>query len=114
MLKFGIIVTFILTLNVALANAETVTVKYRGPVLLDTFQCATIDRSSSRRKRPISLRTFMRSKNNYRPCEKVSHASEYARDRIWETEAPPANMARSRAGVARVDRRSATSKFSGK
>ena len=28
------------------AAAETVTVKYRGPVPLDTFQCATIDRSS--------------------------------------------------------------------
>jgi KTSC domain len=26
--------------------AETVTVKYRGPVTLDTFQCANIDRSS--------------------------------------------------------------------
>lgn len=28
------------------AAAETVTVKYRGDVPLDTFQCATIDRSS--------------------------------------------------------------------
>ena len=28
------------------AIAESVTVKYRGPVPLDTFQCATIDRSS--------------------------------------------------------------------
>ena len=28
------------------AAAETVSVKYRGPVPLDTFQCATIDRSS--------------------------------------------------------------------
>lgn len=28
------------------ATAETVTVKYRGPVPLDTFQCAAIDRSS--------------------------------------------------------------------
>ena len=28
------------------AVAETVTVKYRGPVPLDTFACATVDRSS--------------------------------------------------------------------
>ena len=28
------------------ATAESVTVKYRGPVPLDTFQCATIERSS--------------------------------------------------------------------
>ena len=28
------------------AAAETVTVKYRGPVPLDSFECATIDRSS--------------------------------------------------------------------
>jgi hypothetical protein len=28
------------------AAAETVSVKYRGPIPLDTFQCATIDRSS--------------------------------------------------------------------
>ena len=28
------------------ATAETVTVKYHGPVPLDTFQCAAIDRSS--------------------------------------------------------------------
>ncbi len=27
------------------AIAETVSVKYRGPVPLDAFQCATIDRS---------------------------------------------------------------------
>ena len=46
MLKFGIIVAFILPLNVALANAESVTVKYRGVVPLDTFQCEDIARSS--------------------------------------------------------------------
>lgn len=28
------------------AAAETVTVKYRGPVPLDTFECASVDRSS--------------------------------------------------------------------
>lgn len=30
----------------SVATAETVTVKYRGPVPLDTFACATVDRSS--------------------------------------------------------------------
>ena len=29
----------------SVASAETVTVKYRGPVPLDTFECATVDRS---------------------------------------------------------------------
>jgi hypothetical protein len=46
MLRISIVVAFILPLNVALANAESVAVKYRGPVPLDTFQCVAIDRSS--------------------------------------------------------------------
>lgn len=29
------------------ASAETVTVKYRGPVPLDTFACVTVDRSTA-------------------------------------------------------------------
>ena len=33
------------TISIA-AAAETVTVKYRGPVPLDSFECAPIDRSS--------------------------------------------------------------------
>lgn len=32
--------------SVASVSAETVTVKYRGPVPLDSFQCVNIDRSS--------------------------------------------------------------------
>ena len=32
--------------HIGVANAESISVKYRGPVPLDTFQCAAIDRSS--------------------------------------------------------------------
>ena len=46
MVKRNTVAICVLMMLIESAHAETVTVKYRGDVPLDTFQCADIDRSS--------------------------------------------------------------------
>ena len=46
MFSRALLVAWLCTALSGVAAAESVIVKYRGPVPLDTFQCATIDRSS--------------------------------------------------------------------
>jgi hypothetical protein len=46
MFSRALLVAWLCTVASNVAIAETVYVKYRGPVPLDTFQCAAIDRSS--------------------------------------------------------------------
>jgi hypothetical protein len=46
MFSRAFLVTWIYAALSGTAIAETISVKYRGPVPLDTFRCATIDRSS--------------------------------------------------------------------
>ena len=46
MSKHTIFTVCLMTLLINSARAETVTVKYRGDVPLDTFECQNIDRSS--------------------------------------------------------------------
>jgi KTSC domain len=46
MFSRAFLVTWIYAALSGTAIAETISVKYRGPVPLDTFECATIDHSS--------------------------------------------------------------------
>ena len=46
MFSRALLVAYLCAARSGAAAAETVTVKYRGPVPLDTFECATVGRSS--------------------------------------------------------------------